>query len=151
MTTSPISLATFCKQVLGCDTCVESCLVNHDSCPLFRWDDIAIIQLTSSSELLQKARQLYDLLNWSLWITFYMNGIYIFCFSSVPISFSFYSVFCNFMKEMPSLRYVLQLTFLSLFFKVKNKIKNKANKMIGLKGWWETKSNRETILQVCRQ
>ena len=59
--TSPISVATCCKQVLGCGTCVESCLVNHDSCPLCRSDEIATIQLTSFSELLEKVKQLYDL------------------------------------------------------------------------------------------
>ena len=32
--TPPVSVATCCKQVLGCGTCVESWLVNHDFCPL---------------------------------------------------------------------------------------------------------------------
>ena len=63
--TSPISVATCCKQVLGCGTCVESWLVNHDSCLLCRSDEIATIQLTSFSELLEKVRQLYDLWNWN--------------------------------------------------------------------------------------
>ena len=38
--TLPISVATCCKQVLGCGTCVESWLVNHYSChpcPQFSW------------------------------------------------------------------------------------------------------------------
>ena len=59
--TSPISATICCKQVLGCGTCVESWFVNHDSCPLCKSDEIATIQFTSFSDLLEKVRQLYDL------------------------------------------------------------------------------------------
>ena len=59
--TLPKSVVTCCKQVLGCGTYAESWLVNHDSCPLCRSNEIATIQLPSFSEIIEKARQLYDL------------------------------------------------------------------------------------------
>ena len=55
------TVATCCKQVLGCGTCEESWLVNHNSGSLCRSDEVATIQMTSFCELLEKAKQLYDL------------------------------------------------------------------------------------------
>ena len=114
--TPPVSVATCCKQVLGCGTCVESWLVNHDSCPFRRSDEIATIQLTSFSELLEKTRQLHDLWNWNCFIFMKVGHLYILLlinFNQFLILFQL----CELMKEIPSSRRVLQQTFRSLFFR----------------------------------
>ena len=114
--TPPVSVATCCKQVLGCGTCVESWLVNNDSCPFRRSDEIATIQLTSFSELLEKTRQLHDLWNWNCFIFMKVGHLYILLlinFNQFLILFQL----CELMKEIPSSRRVLQQTFRSLFFR----------------------------------
>ena len=37
--TSPIVLVTFCKQVLGCGACYQSCVEQNECCPLCRDPD----------------------------------------------------------------------------------------------------------------
>ena len=73
--TLPIPAATCCKQVRSCGTCLKNCLVNHNSSPLCRSNEIATIHLTSFSELLEKARKLYDL--WSSELL-YLSRIFIY-------------------------------------------------------------------------
>ena len=114
---SPISVATCCKQVLGCGTCVESWLVNHNSCPLCRSGEIATIQLTSFSELLKKVRQLYDLWNGNYFVLRKVGHLYIVLLINFNQFILILFQFCELMKEIPSLRRVLQQTLRSLFFK----------------------------------
>ena len=115
--TSPISVATCCKQVLGCGTCVESWSVNYDSCPLCRSDEIATIQLTSFSELIEKVRQLYDLWKWNCFVLKKVGHLYILLLTNFNQFILILFQFCELMKEIPSLRRVQQETFRSLFFK----------------------------------
>ena len=91
-------------------------VVNHDSCPFRRSDEIATIQLTSFSELFEKTRQLHDLWNWSCFIFMKVGHLYILLlinFNQFLILFQL----CELMKEIPSSRRVLQQTFRSLFFR----------------------------------
>ena len=100
--TLPKSVVTCCKQVLGCGTYAESWLVNHDSWPLCRSNEIATIQLSSFSELIEKARQLYDLWNWIFFVFMKVGHLYILLLINCN-QFLILSQFCELiMKEIRS-------------------------------------------------
>ena len=100
--TPPKSVVSCCKQVLGCGTCAESWLVNHDSCPLCRSNEIATIQLPSFSELIEKARQSYDLWNWIFFVFMKVGHLYILLLINFN-QFLILSQFCELiMKEIRS-------------------------------------------------
>ena len=75
------------------------------------------IQLTSFSELLEKVRQLYDLWNWNCFVLKKVGHLYILLLINFNQFILILFQFCELMKEIPSLRRVLQQTFLSVFFK----------------------------------
>ena len=75
------------------------------------------IQLTSFSELLEKVRQLYDLWNWNCFVLKNVGHLYILLLTNFKQFILILFQFCEIMKEIPSLRRVLQQTFWSLFFK----------------------------------
>ena len=76
-----------------------------------RLDEIATIQFTSFSELLEKTRQLHDLWNWNCFIFKKVSDLFVYSSSHQFNHFLILFQFCELMKEILSLRRVLRQTF----------------------------------------